>query len=84
MKTITKFAAAALLTMSAMAPAFAYNPEAQLLTERSMSAVGQNQVYGAYAQEITAPVITIAPEAQLLAERNSYMSAVHTWAGTRR
>jgi hypothetical protein len=49
-----------------------------------MSAVGQNQAYGAYAQEITAPAIVVEPESQLLTERNSYMSAVHTWAGTRR
>jgi len=57
-----------------------------MLTERStyMSTAGQDQAYGAYAQAIAAPMFTIAPESQLLAERNSYMSTVHTWAGTRR
>ncbi len=52
MKTLTKLATVTLLAMSAAAPAFAFEPEAQILTERSMSAVGQNQAYGAYAQEI--------------------------------
>jgi len=84
MKTLTKLATVTLLAMSAAAPAFAFEPEAQILTERSMSAVGQNQAYGAYAQETTAPAFTIAPEAQLLAERSNYMSTVHTWAGTPR
>ena len=84
MKTLTKLAIAALLAVSAAAPALAFEPEAQILTERSMSAVGQNQAYGAYAQAIAAPAVTIAPEAQLLAERSNYMSTVHTWAGTRR
>ena len=49
MKTLTKLTIAALLAVSAAAPALAFEPEAQLL-----------------------------------AERNSYMSTVHTWAGTRR
>ncbi len=84
MKTLTKLTIAALLAVSAAAPALAFEPEAQILTERSISAVGQDQAYGAYAQAIAAPMFTIAPEAQLLAERNSYMSTVHTWAGTRR
>ena len=84
MKTLTKLAIATLLAVSAAAPALAFEPEAQILAERSMTAVGQNQAYGAYAQAIAAPVVTIAPEAQLLAERNSSMSTVHTWAGTRR
>ncbi len=84
MKTLTKLTIAALLAVSAAAPALAVEPEAQILTERSMTAVGQNQAYGAYAQAIAARVVTIAPEAQLLAERNSSMSIVHTWAGTRR
>jgi hypothetical protein len=84
MKTFTKLTIAALLAVAAAAPALAFEPESQILTERSMSAVGQNQAYGAYAQAIAAPVFTVAPEAQLLAERNTYMSTVHTWAGTRR
>ena len=84
MKTITKLATAALLAMSAVAPALAFEPESQILIERSMSAVGQNQANSAYAQAIVAPVATIAPEAQLLAERNSYMPTVRNWAGTRR
>jgi hypothetical protein len=89
MKTIVKFTVATLLAMSAAAPAFAFNPEAQLLDERSMT-VGQNQPYGSYAQEITAPAITVAPEAQLLAERGYQGQAlnahaeVRSWAGTRR
>jgi hypothetical protein len=84
MKTLTKLAIATLLAVSAAAPALAFEPESQILVERSMSAVGQNQAYGAYAQDIAAPASTIAPEAQLLAERSSYMPTVHTWAGTRR
>ena len=84
MKTIVKFATAAVLVASAVAPALAYNPEAQLLAERSMSVIGQDQAYSAYAQDIAAPVVTVAPEAQLLTERNAYMPTVHTWAGTRR
>ena len=84
MKTLTKLAIATLLAVSAAAPALAFEPEAQILTERSMTAVSQNQAYGAYAQAIAAPVVTIAPEVQLLAERNSSISTVHTWAGTRR
>jgi hypothetical protein len=84
MKTIVKFAAVALLAMSAAAPALAFEPESQLLSERSMSAVGQDQAYAAYAQDIAAPAVNVEPEAQLLAERNTYMSTVHTWAGTRR
>lgn len=84
MKTPTKLTIAALLAVSAAAPAFAFEPESQIPVERSMSAVGQDQAYGAYAQAIAAPVLAVTPEAQLLAERNSYMSAVHTWAGTRR
>ena len=84
MKTFTKLAIGTLLAVSAAAPAFAFEPEAQILVERSMSAVGQNQAYGAYAQATAAPVITISPEAQLLAERSNYMPTVHAWAGTRR
>jgi hypothetical protein len=84
MKTLTKLTIAALLAVSAAAPALAFEPESQILTERSMSAVGQNQAYGAYAQDIAAPAIVVEPESQLLTERNRYMSAVHTWAGTRR
>ena len=84
MKTLTKLTIAALLAVSVAAPALAFEPEAQILTERSMSAVGQNQAYGAYAQVDRRAGFTIAPEAQLLAERNSYMSTVRTWAGTRR
>jgi hypothetical protein len=89
MKTIVKFTAVALLAMSAAAPAFAFNPEAQLLDERSM-AVGQNQAHGSYAQTSGAPVITVAPEAQLLNERTYQDQAfnahaeVRSWAGTRR
>jgi hypothetical protein len=83
MKTLTKLTIATLLAVSAAAPAFAFEPESQLLIERSMSA-GQNQAYGAYAQDIAAPVVTVSPEAQLLAERSNYMSTVRTWAGTRR
>jgi hypothetical protein len=84
MKTLTKLTIAALLAVSAAAPALAFEPESQILTERSMSAVHQNQANSSYAQAIVAPVATIAPEAQLLAERNSYMPNVRTWAGTRR
>lgn len=90
MKTIVKLTVATLLAMSAAAPAFAFNPEAQLLDERSMSAVGQNQAYGSYAQDIGASVTTVAPEAQLLAERANQNQAfnahaeVRSWAGTRR
>jgi hypothetical protein len=39
---------------------------------------GQNQAYGAYAQDIAAPVAAFSPEAQLLAERSKYMSTVRT------
>ena len=89
MKTITKFAAGALLALSVAAPAFAYNPESQLLVERSMSAVGQDQAYNAHAQAIVGTTMTIAPEAQLLSERgaNEAFNAraqVGSWAGTRR
>ena len=51
MKTLTKLTIAALLAVSAAAPALAFEPELQILIERSMSAVGQNQAYGAYAQD---------------------------------
>ena len=74
MKTLTKFAAITLLAMSAVAPAFAFEPEAQILTERSMSAVGQNHAYGSYAQDIGAPTSPVEPEAQLLAERGVYQN----------
>ena len=91
MKTIVKFAAAALLAMSAVAPALAFEPESQILTERSMSAVGQNLAYGAHAQAIVGTTMTIAPEAQLLSERGAYQdqafnarAEVRSWAGTRR
>jgi len=91
MKTITKFAAGALLALSVAAPALAFEPESQLLVERSMANVGQNQAYSAHAQAGT--TMTIAPEAQiqLLAERGVYQNQVfsahaevRSWAGTRR
>ena len=95
MKTIVKFTAGALLALSVAAPALAYNPEAQLLVERSMVNVGQSQAYSAYAQDIGAPTSPIAPEAQLLAERGGYQdqgfnaraqadAVTHSRAGTRR
>ena len=87
MKTITKFAAGALLALSVAAPALAFEPESQLLVERSMANVGQNQAYSAHAQAGT--TMTIAPEAQILAERGADQALnahaeVRTWAGTRR
>jgi len=91
MKTIVKFAAVTLLAMSAVAPALAFEPESQILTERSMANVGQNQAYGSYAQAIGAPAATVEPESQLLAERGVYQNQVfsahaevRSWAGTRR
>lgn len=71
MKTITKFAAAALLALSAVAPALATEPEAQLLVERNtyMPAMGHAQAYRAHAEVAGSSVIAIDPAAQLLAER---------------
>jgi hypothetical protein len=83
MKTLAKLTIATLLAVSAAAPALAFDPEGQILVERSMSVVGQDHAYGAYAQAIAAPTFAVEPEGQILAERNSYMPNVHTWAGTR-
>jgi uncharacterized protein (DUF1501 family) len=83
MKTLTKLTIATLLAVSAAAPAFAFEPESQLLVERSMSA-SQNQAYGAYAQDIAAPVVTVSPEAQLLAERAQANAVFRSPVGTRR
>ena len=71
MKTITKFAAAALLAMSAVAPALAIEPEAQLLAERNayMPAMGHAQAYRAHAEVTGSQAVAIDPVAQLLAER---------------
>ena len=90
MKTITKFAAAALLAMSAVAPALAIEPEAQLLAERNtyMPAMGHEQAYRAHADVTGSQAIVIDPAAQLLAERGGvYQSPAfyaHAQADVRR
>jgi len=97
MKTITKFTAAALLAMSAVAPALAFEPEAQQFAERNTyaSAMGHDQAYGAHAQVIGAQALPIEPEARQLAERDAYQdqaldaraqadAVIHSRAGTRR
>ena len=90
MKTTTKFAAAALLALSAVAPALAIEPEAQLLAERNtyMSAMGHEQAYRAHAEVTGSSAIAIDPAAQLFAERGGiYQSpafAAHAQADTRR
>ncbi|HEX5210442.1 MAG TPA: hypothetical protein VFW22_01745 [Pseudolabrys sp.] len=74
MKTITKLAIAALFAVSAAAPALAFEPESQILSERSMSVAGHDQAYGSYAQGAGAPAQSTEPEAQLLAERGAYQN----------
>jgi hypothetical protein len=78
MKTLTKLAIATLFAVSAAAPALAFEPESQILSERSMSVVGHDQAYGSYAQDIGAPVQSTEPEAQLLAERGVYQNQAYT------
>ena len=71
MKTITKLATAALLAMSAVAPALAFEPESQILVERSMSPVHQGQATSRTRRRSPRRCSRVAPEAQLLTERSS-------------